>query len=74
MCANTNSPVVNLRDNRKQKNPEKNKRMKELEVKEDMKKPFAGRSIGSGSHAGTIVAIVISCEVAPGVNDARFCL
>jgi hypothetical protein len=39
MCANTNSPVVNLRDNRKQKNPEKNKRMKELEeVEEDTKK------------------------------------
>jgi hypothetical protein len=39
MCANTNSPVVNLRDNRKQKNPEKNKRMKELErLEEDTKK------------------------------------
>jgi len=53
-----------------QKESPENKRMKE---EEDMK-PFAGRSIGSGSHAGTIVAIVISCEVAPGVNDARFCL
>jgi len=66
MCANTNSPVVNLDG---QKESPENKRTKE----EDMK-PFAGRSIGSGSHAGTIVAIVISCEVAPGVNDARFCL
>jgi hypothetical protein len=68
MCANTNSLVVNLRE---QKRRGKKKRIRRKE--EDMK-PLAGRSIGSGGHAGTIVAIVISCEVAPGVNDARFCL
>jgi hypothetical protein len=47
---------------------------KRIRRKEEDMKPLAGRSIGSGGHAGTIVAIVISCEVAPGVNDARFCL
>lgn len=39
-----------------------------------IKRPFAWSRIRSGGHAGTIVAIIIRCEVAPGMDDARFCL